>query len=83
MKKPQLWLEEQRWGEKDGVHTMLRIFYPDGSSEYLNLNKYYDNGNVLFNTTGDWERSHGNDWSPDDYDGQYGNDTEAHFLGYL
>lgn len=81
MKRPQMFLEEHVGG--DYVSTTIRIFYPDGTSEYFNMNRYYDNGNVLLMHAGDWEASCGDDWTPDVYDGNYGNGTTATFLGYL
>lgn len=81
MKRPQMFLEEHVSGGY--VSTTIRIFYPDGYSEYLNLNNYYDNGDVLWKFAGDWEWSVGDDWSPDIYDGGYGSGCTASFLGDL
>ena len=77
---PEFWFEEwQRVG--DEISTCLRVFYPDGTSQYLNLNDYYyrnaNENDTKFNTSGDWEDSIGNHWHPENYKSELNLDTAA------
>lgn len=69
LKRPELWLEENVYDGKDAIDFTMRIFYPDGSSEYMTMNTYYANGDVLLRGERDWEQSYGNDWHPCIYQG--------------
>jgi hypothetical protein len=82
IKRPEMWLETVFCGTY--AYELLRIFYPDGSSEFLTLNTYHDNGNILIDVASTWSNSCGNDWYPVDYavDGKR-HDTRATLLGVL
>lgn len=82
--RPQIWLEETKRDRYDGgIYTLIRIFYPDGTSEYLSMNEYFDNGDYIVRVAGDWQSSTDNAWFPWDLYERRKEETTATFLGYL
>lgn len=61
LKKPEFYFES--W--KDG-NTLVRVFYPDGTSQFIQGNRYYPDGSILIpSPEKKWEDSMTNLWHPD------------------
>lgn len=70
LKRPELWLEEHNTDR--GVDMLIRIFYPDGESDFMTLNTYYNGGDVLITRNREWIASYGpksnhGAWHPDEW----------------
>lgn len=61
--EPEFYYEEYKLNSGN-VDTMIRAYFPDGTSQFLSLNRYNDYETIIPHIY-EWYDSHDNDWHPD------------------